>query len=50
MDNDTIPGQNRIMHEPPASGRIRDVLGAIGLAVLFVGVVYLAYGFGIGGI
>lgn len=33
-----------------STGFIRDALGTLGLAVLFVGVVYLAYGFGMGGL
>lgn len=41
---------DRIMKGPPPRGIIRDALGTIGLAVLFVGVVWVAYGFGMGGI
>lgn len=40
---------NRIMQGPPRRGLIRDALSCLGLAVMFVGVVYVAYGFGIGG-
>lgn len=53
MDNDPIRltnhHVNRIMQGPPTQGRIRDALSCLGLMVLFVGVVYVAYGFGMGG-
>lgn len=40
---------NRIIQGPPRRGLIRDAISCVGLVALFIAVVYVAYGFGIGG-